>query len=45
MRVVPKKLTVCFDCPTAARAQKLVADISARPELAPYQIDFRVLVK
>jgi hypothetical protein len=40
-----KKLTVCFECRTNADAQKLVKDISARPELAPYQIDFCVLVK
>ena len=40
-----KKLTVCFDTPTATEARKLVEDISARPELTAYQIDFRVLVK
>jgi hypothetical protein len=40
-----KKLTVCFECPSAAAAQQLVKDISARPELGPYQIDFCVLVK
>jgi hypothetical protein len=40
-----KKLTVCFECQTAPDAQKLVKDISARPELASLQIDFCVLVK
>jgi hypothetical protein len=40
-----KKLTVCFDCPTATEARKLVEDISGRPELTAYQIDFRVVVK
>ena len=40
-----KKLTVCFECRTAPEGQRLVKDISARPELAPYQIDFCVLVK
>jgi hypothetical protein len=40
-----KKLTVCFECRSAAAAQQLVKDISARPELGPYQIDFCVLVK
>jgi hypothetical protein len=40
-----KKLTVCFECRTTADAQKLVKDVSARPELAPFQIDFCVFVK
>jgi hypothetical protein len=40
-----KKLQVCFEIRTAAEAQKLVADISRRPELTAYQIDFCVLVK
>jgi hypothetical protein len=40
-----KKLTVCFEVRTNPAAQQLVKDISARPELAPYQIDFCVLVK
>lgn len=40
-----KKLTVCFECRSAPAAQQLVKDISARPELGPYQIDFCVLVK
>ncbi len=40
-----KKLMVCFEVRAAAEAQKLVTDISRRPELAPYQIDFCVVVK
>jgi hypothetical protein len=40
-----KKLQVCFEIRTATEAQKLVADISKRPELTAYQIDFCVLVK
>jgi hypothetical protein len=40
-----KKLTVAFASPTAAEAQKLVKEISARPELTPYQIDFSVAIK
>ena len=40
-----KKLSVCFEIRTAAEAQKLVTDISRRPELTAYQIDFCVLVK
>jgi hypothetical protein len=40
-----KKLSVCFEIRTPGAAQKLVADISKRPELAAYQIDFCVLVK
>ena len=40
-----KKLTVCFECRTAPEARQLVKDISARPELTPFQIDFCVLVK
>lgn len=40
-----KKLSVCFEVRTAAEAQKLVTDISRRPELTAYQIDFCVLVK
>jgi hypothetical protein len=40
-----KKLMVCFQCRTAPDAQKLVKDISGREELAPFQIDFCVLVK
>jgi hypothetical protein len=38
-------LTVCFEVRTEAEAGRLVKDICARPELAPYQIDFCVLVK
>ena len=41
----PRKLMVCFETRTAAEAQKLVTDISRRPELGPYQIDFCVVVK
>ncbi len=40
-----KKLYVCFEIRTADEARKLVTDISKRPELAPYQIDFCVVVK
>ena len=40
-----KKMSVCFEIRTAAAAQKLVSDISKRPELSAYQIDFCVLVK
>jgi hypothetical protein len=40
-----KKLQVCFEVRTTQEAQKLVADISKRPELTAYQIDFCVLVK
>jgi hypothetical protein len=40
-----KKLQVCFEIRTAIEAQKLVNDISKRPELTAYQIDFCVLVK
>ncbi|MFM8272721.1 MAG: hypothetical protein ACKODX_10365 [Gemmata sp.] len=40
-----KKLMVCFEVRTAPDAQKLVSEISKRPELAPYQIDFCVVVK
>lgn len=40
-----KKLMVCFEVRTAPEAQKLVTDISKRPELAPYQIDFCAVVK
>jgi hypothetical protein len=39
------KLAVCFEAKTEAEASKLVKDISARPELKPYQIDFCVFVK
>jgi hypothetical protein len=40
-----QKLTVCFEARTDAEATRLVKDISARPELAPLQVDFCVLVK
>jgi hypothetical protein len=40
-----KKLTVCFEVRGEPAGAKLVKDISARPELAPFQIDFCVLVK
>ena len=40
-----KKLSVCFEVHTRAEAQKLVNDISRRPELVSYQIDFCVLVR
>ena len=40
-----RKLTVCFEVKSQADAGKLVKDISARPELAPFAIDFCVLVK
>lgn len=43
--VSAKKITVCFEVKTEAEAGKLVNDISAKKELAPYQIDFCVLVK
>lgn len=40
-----KKLQVCFEIRGATEAQKLVNDISKRPELTAYQIDFCVFVK
>jgi hypothetical protein len=40
-----QRLTVCFEVRGAADAQRLVNDISKRPELGPYQIDFCVTVK
>jgi hypothetical protein len=40
-----EKIRVSFDCRTAAAAQQLVKEISARPELAPLQIEFSILVK
>ncbi len=40
-----KKLGVCFEVRGEADARRLVRDICARPELAPLQIDFCVLVK
>lgn len=44
-RTGSQKLTICFETRTEATAKQLVKDISARPELAPFQIDFCVLVK
>jgi hypothetical protein len=40
-----KKLSVCFEVRTQPEANRLVKDISARPELAALAIDFCVLVK
>jgi hypothetical protein len=40
-----RRLSVCFECRGTMDAQKLVKDISARPEFVPYRIDFCVLVK
>jgi hypothetical protein len=40
-----KKLQVCFEVRGANAAQQLVGEISKRPELTAYQIDFCVLVK
>jgi hypothetical protein len=40
-----KRIAVCFEVRGSADAQKLVSEISKRPELGPYQIDFCVLVK
>jgi hypothetical protein len=40
-----RKLSVCFEIRTSAAAQRLVAEISGRPELRPYQIDYCVLVR
>jgi len=40
-----RKLTVCFEVKSTTDATRLVKDISARPELAPFAIDFCVLVK
>ena len=40
-----RKIMVCFETRTAPDATKLVKDISSRPELAPFAIDFCVLVK
>jgi hypothetical protein len=41
----PRKVTVCFETRTSTDATALVRDLSARPELAPYEINFCVLVK
>lgn len=40
-----KKVVVCFEVRGKPSAEKLVADISARPELTAYQIEFCVVVK
>lgn len=40
-----RSLNVCFETRTDAEAARLVKDISARRELAPYAIEFCVLVK
>lgn len=40
-----KKLMVCFEVRGEPDATRLVKDICARPELAPLQIDFCVVVK
>ncbi|AWM38846.1 hypothetical protein GobsT_29280 [Gemmata obscuriglobus] len=40
-----KKIMVCFEVRTAPEAQKLVTDISKRPELSQYQIDFCAVLK
>jgi hypothetical protein len=40
-----KKMAVCFEVRTEPEANQLVKEISARPELAPFAIDFCVLVK
>jgi hypothetical protein len=39
------RISVCFECRSTGDAQQLVRDISAKPELTPYRIDFCVLVK
>jgi hypothetical protein len=41
----PRRVTVCFETRTQPAAAALVRDLSARPELAPYEINFCVLVK
>lgn len=41
----PRRVTVCFETRTQTDAAALVRDLSARPELAPYEINFCVLVK
>ena len=40
-----KKMTVCFEVRSEPEANRLVKEISARPELAAYAIDFCVVVK
>ncbi len=41
----PRRVAVCFEARTQTDATALVRDLSARPELAPYEINFCVLVK
>ncbi len=41
----PRRLTVCFECRTAAEAHSLVREVSGRPELSALHIDFCVVVK
>jgi hypothetical protein len=41
----PRRLTVCFECRTAAEAHSLVREVSGRPELSAHHIDFCVVVK
>lgn len=41
----PRRVTVCFEARTQTDATALVRDLSARPELSPYEINFCVLVK
>ncbi|MCS6866675.1 MAG: hypothetical protein NZS48_16605 [Gemmata sp.] len=40
-----KKLSVCFEAPTAVEAKRLVDTISQQRELTPYHIDFCIVVK
>ena len=41
----PRQVTVCFEVRTPTDASALVRDLSARPELARYEINYCVLVK
>jgi hypothetical protein len=41
----PRQVTVCFESRTQTDATALVRDLSARPELAPYEVNFCVLVR
>jgi hypothetical protein len=41
----PRQVTVCFEARSQTDATALVRDLSARPELSPYEINFCVLVK
>ena len=41
----PLQVTVCFETRTQTDATALVRDLSARPELARYEVNFCVLVK